>query len=404
MEKLKGRPGTMKEINRKQVLNLIREKAPVSRSELAAALGMSLPTVMRAVDGLIEERYVTETGKGDSAGGRRPVLLELNRQDHYVIGVDISRWTTVILLNLAGETEARMRRMTGGGEGPEAILDSAADMIRSLLRERGLSASQIDGIGIGVPGSQFKSGELISESFYRGWEAVDIEALVTGKLGIPATVENIAKAFALGELYLGEARGGGSFIKVMVDSGVGCGIVLNGSLYKGADAVAGEFGHSVIELDGEPCYCGNRGCLEMYVSIPAILKRLKRRISESGPSPVLRELLQENPEPDFQQMVGAMEKGDPLTIEVLTQSGRILGIGLANLVNLYNPERIVLDGEVSRKCPPFVEAAQESAREHIFSRKAQSTAITVSTLGEDSGALGAASTALTGIFGMRYAQ
>lgn len=392
----------MKEINKKQIINLIRENAPISRTELAKKLGVSLPTVMRAVDSLIEEKYVAEVGKGDSNGGRKPILLEIGRENHYVIGVDIARMMTVLILDISGGVVAKSRMVTKHENGPEGTVDQAVSMMETLMDRYRIPKNKIDGVGIGTPGNDFKFGDSIAESGFKGWENVDIELLMEGKLEFPVVVENNAKMLAVGELYLGQCQNVDNFISICIDYGVGSGIVLNGRLYEGENKVAGEFGHMVVDLDGIPCYCGNRGCLEMYTSIPAITRALFDRVKEGGKSVIAGPLLREGKSLDFGMIVEGMAKGDALVNETLARSGEIMGIGIANLINLYNPELVVLNGEISRSCPAFVNKAREAVKNYVFSQKAAGTKILVSELGEDAGALGAASMMMQRVFGLRY--
>lgn len=393
-----GNPELMRQINKRLVLNLIRNNSPTSRSEIASSLKLALPTVVRLVDSLIEEGLVRETGKGDSSGGRKPVMLEINNDSHYIIGVEICRICTAVMMDIGGNIISRVEEITKAGQGPEVIIEQVISMVKELLHNSGVSKEKIKGIGIGTPGTNFKSGELIQDSVFKGWENVDIQSLVKSKLEFPVIIDNIAKVLAIGELYLGQGKGIRNFVNVFADYGVGSGIVIDGDLYRGVKNVSGEFGHTLVDLGGEKCYCGNNGCLEMYTSIPAIIKMVIKEVKSGKKSCIADKIIKCGEGIDFQHIVDAQNKGDELVNSILRKSGSIMGIGLANLINLFNPDMIIMAGEISKKCPGYVDAAREAARKSVFSQEAQNTIITVSKLDETAGALGAAAMVMRKMF------
>lgn len=393
-----GNPELMREINRRLVLNLIRDNSPTSRSEIATQLNLALPTVVRLVDSLIEEQFVRETGKGDSSGGRKPVMLEINNESRYIIGVEICRITKAVIMDIGGNIIAKMNELTKAGKGPEVIIGQIISMIKRMMNSSGISTDKIKGIGIGTPGTNFKSGELIEDSVFKGWESVDIEKLVKSKLEYPVFIDNIAKVLAIGELYLGEGKGIRNFISIFADYGVGSGIVIDGDLYRGKSNVSGEFGHTVVNINGEKCYCGNKGCLEMYTSIPAIIKAVTKEVKKGRSSCIADKISEYGEDIDFQHIVDAQNQGDEVVNSILEKSGSIMGIGVANLINLYNPDMIIMNGEISRNCPVFIEAMKKTALKSVFSHEALNTVITISRHDETAGALGAAAMVMRKMF------
>jgi|LSQX01.2.fsa_nt_gb predicted NBD/HSP70 family sugar kinase/predicted transcriptional regulator len=385
-KKTTGNAKLMREINQGLVLELIKQQGPISRTAIAKRLNLALPTVMRIVDQLLNEGLIIAEGLGDSSGGRPPVLFNINPQSRYLIGVDVKRRLTVILADLMGNKLHREEALTESIAEPAGVIEQISEMVKGIIAKTGVDVEKIAGIGIGTPGMNFKSGSLIESSAFYGWHHVDIQGLLKGKFSFPVVVENVAKAGALGELWLGKGMGFSNFIYVFADFGVGSGIVVNGQLYRGMTGDAGEFGHTVVEIvDGRQCYCGNSGCLEMYTSIPAILKEAEEVLGQSGVK--------------FQDLVEEAHSGSDPVIEIFRRAGKYLGIGLANLINLYNPEAIILGGEISLFCPWYVESAREHAKKLIFSKRAQKVQILTTGIHEDAGAMGAVALVMNKIFG-----
>lgn len=385
-KKTTGNAKLMREINQGLVLELIKQQGPISRTAIAKRLNLALPTVMRIVDQLLNEGLIIAEGLGDSSGGRPPVLFNINPQSRYLIGVDVKRRLTVILADLMGNKLHREEALTESIAEPAGVIEQISEMVKGIIAKTGVDVEKIAGIGIGTPGMNSKSGSLIESSAFYGWHHVDIQGLLKGKFSFPVVVENVAKAGALGELWLGKGMGFSNFIYVFADFGVGSGIVVNGQLYRGMTGDAGEFGHTVVEIvDGRQCYCGNSGCLEMYTSIPAILKEAEEVLGQSGVK--------------FQDLVEEAHSGSDPVIEIFRRAGKYLGIGLANLINLYNPEAIILGGEISLFCPWYVESAREHAKKLIFSKRAQKVQILTTGIHEDAGAMGAVALVMNKIFG-----
>jgi N-acetylglucosamine repressor len=394
-----GNAGLMKEINQSLILNIIRRHEPISRSAIAKKTRLALPTVMRIVDELIKVGYLLETGKGTSTGGRKPVLLRLNPSAAYIVGVDITHKLTAILTDLKGRTINRIVEITKGEEGPEGAIQQMVRVVDRLLVSSDIDIKSVTGIGIGAPGWNFKSGPLIRSSIFFGWQDVDFNRLVKDRFAVPVVVVNTAKAGAYGELWFGKGQEVGDFVYILADVGVGSGVVLNGEMHTGQDRCAGELGHSIVDIkDGRPCYCGNRGCLEMYTSIPAIISRVME-LMDHGHSCVINQLMKKRGNRiDFQMVITAMNMGDAVAIKVLEEAGGILGIGIANMINIYNPQLVILGGEISCSAPCFVEAAKGAAVKNVFSKPARNTPIVVAESREDAGALGAAAQVMDRFF------
>jgi glucokinase len=225
------------------------------------------------------------------------------------------------------------------------------------------------------------TGVVVKSPNFPDWNNLPLKKELEAALGLPVSIENDANAAALGEQWRGAGRGIASMILLTLGTGVGGGIVLDGRIWPGADGMAGEIGHMTIIPDGRRCGCGNTGCLEMYASSRGIVMTYQER--SSRPAAVTSE-----------EIYRAARNGDMLAVDVMKGMGRLLGIGIANLVNIFNPEMIVIGGGVKDAWPLFMEAAREEIRKRAFEYPAARTQIVPSVLGDDAGMIGAAAVAL----------
>lgn len=362
-----GKPGMLKEINRNLIVKLIIRNGSISRSELSKLTGLALPSIMRLVDGLIEDHLVIDIGKGESTGGRKPKLLTMSQSSYYIIGVEIAIETTIILTDLSGEVidlweSSEMQEST-----PEEILEKIYCMIQSLIKKHKIS-DKLLGIGFGTPGTNFKYRRQIKHTLLKGWERIDVQAWFEERLSFDIFVDNVARTRTLSELWFGYGKVHNDFIYAFIDQGVGCGIVKNGQIIKGANGVAGEFGHTTIEFNGKACYCGKLGCLEMYVSAGS----LTTAVNEAGF--------------DYTSFHDVIDHLNNKSSDILKERCHILAAGLGNLINLFNPSVIILGGTVSTSSKEIVDYTRSFIQENIFSYHADQTEIKTSII--DQKALG----------------
>lgn len=391
-----GNAELIRKINRELVTNEIIDQGCVSRTELTRKVGLAMPTVMRIVDSLIEEGLVLEVGEGNSSGGRKPRLLQLKADSMYFIGACIQRKLKVALSDAAGNIICRHEVLGNYSNISENILDQLVEGIEWVIEQSGVPREKIAGAGIGTPGSLFKHCDLVREYPFVNWAQFDIDTWYRSeKLHYPVEFENIPKLGTLGEMRFGHGRGIRNFIYVYADFGVGSGIVADGQLYMGSNGVAGEFGHMVVDAGGRACYCGNKGCLEMYSASLAIVRELRVSML-AGEKTVLTRFCKPE-ELNFSHVLEALKKNDLLTAYAFEKAGRMLGLGLANLINLFNPEMVIIGGELS-DCRVYVETAKRVALEGIFLHKANDMRIVTSALGGDDLLKGAISLAMRKIF------
>jgi predicted NBD/HSP70 family sugar kinase len=350
---------TARKINRQITLNLLRRHQPMSRADLARRSGLQRSTVSAIVDQLIEEGWITEGAIGRVPRGRRPRSLHLNAERAGIFGVDLRPETTTV--GLAG-LDARFVSQTvwPTPSGPEPFI---RELTHSVAAMRSAHPRIVcEGIGVSLPGRIDATGRLIFAPNL-GWGDVDLRARLEAAIGLPVALDNAANACALSELWFG-ADQLKHLIAVSVSEGIGVGLVLNGQLVHGTDAMTGEFGHVSIDADGPLCSCGKRGCWERYASNAATVRYYMETAVAALPGgrPRLR----------FDDLLRLAADGDTLAVDALTRMGRFLGIGVAALATGLAPELIVIVGDVTsawdRVGPSFTEEVRRRCLPQIATR------------------------------------
>jgi glucokinase len=305
-----------------------------------------------------------------------------------VIGVDLGGTNLrTALLSPDGEVLDRQKEATQAIEGWKSVVSRLTRNVQQLqvvARKKGITVAAV---GVGAPGViQMNKGIVVKSPNFPDWNNLPLKEELEGVLGIPVSIENDANAAALGEQWRGAGRGIESMILLTLGTGVGGGIVLNSQIWQGADGMAGEIGHMTLFPDGRQCGCGNNGCLEMYASARGIVQSYREALDGGGAAPAA-ELTSE-------QIYQAARDGEPVARRVMKDMGRMLGIGIANLINIFNPQMIVLGGGVKDAWDLFIGATREEIMRRAFQVPAERTKIVPSLLGDDAGMIGAAAVAL----------
>jgi predicted NBD/HSP70 family sugar kinase len=351
---------------------------PCSRQDLSEVTGLSTASVSNVIRELISEGIVAEAGWVDSDGGRPRVLLRMNPGYGNVIGIDVGETRVrVEMFDLAMTVRAKADyRLDPSDHGVDVVVDRISAGLASVLADSGVAPSAVLGAGIGVPGVVEQGREVLVYGQTYGWDAVPLERLLRPAAGFPLYIDNGAKTMGQAELWFGAGRGVRQAVVCLLGSGLGASIITDGSYIRGDSSVSIEWGHTTIKLGGRPCRCGSKGCLEAYVGAEAILDRY-------GLAP---------PGQDEESALAVMiDSGSARAIEVLEETALYLGAGIANLINLFGPQRIILGGWAGlllgeRMLPAIREAAQQCALTHRFAH----TSIELGRLGPDAVALGAA--------------
>ncbi|MFI8090575.1 ROK family protein [Streptomyces sp. NPDC086080] len=379
--------------NRYQVLRQIIAASPTSRQELAAATGLSVATVATLVGELLGLGLITEVGFEDSAGGRPRGLVAVDASGGALIGVDLAEtYVRVELFDLALNVLARAQQEMRPGDGrPEQVVGHVATAVGAVVAQAGVEGARVLGAGVSVPGQVDRDTGVSAYAPNWDWHDVPLLDLLAEHIAYPLYLDNPLRACAVAELWFGAARGHGDAVVVNLGTGVGAGLVLGGGVHRGVSNSAGEWGHTTLVLDGRPCHCGNRGCVETYTGAPGIMLNLREL---SPDSPLLHAEDQTATVDALARGVGA---GDPVALEVLRHTARYLGAGVAGLINLFNPEVVVLSSWVAAAFgEPLLDEVRSAVARHALRRPLAATRIVLSPIPTDPVCLGAATFALEG--------
>jgi glucokinase-like ROK family protein len=376
--------------NRAIILDALRTNQTLSRAGLASATRLNPSTVSSIINELINEKLVRETDLIRPATGRPGRLVELNPLGGCSVGVEINvDYVMVILTDFTANILLRARRALQPADSQELILDRVERLISQALVEGQSSGLRPLGIGVGLPGLvSFPSGELKLAPNLR-WKNIPLQKLWVEKFALPVYVENEANAAALGEFYFGAAQGVDNFIYLSAGIGLGGGVILNGKLFRGSRGYASEIGHMTIDPDGILCGCGKRGCLETLAGPRAVVEGVRETL-KSGMVSSLSDIQNGGAGPlTFDAVVEAAQLNDPVALAALEEVGRVLGVGVANLVNIFNPDLIVLGGALNLASPILLPAVQRAVRENSLEPATENMKVTPSALGSDACVLGA---------------
>jgi len=373
-----GTLGWLRERNRERVIEVLRTQGRTSQADIARATGLSRTTVSSLVAELKNSSLVFEIDvKGPNLRGGRPgVQLVLQSSASAVLGIDFGHsHVLVAVADLAHNVLAERRCDLDVDHRAEEALDASARMALEVLEEAGIQRKNVIGAGIGIPGPVDRArGTVGSATILPGWLGLRIGAEMEKRLGFSVEIENDANLGALAELTWGSGRDCMNFAYIKVATGVGAGLVVDGSLLRGASGTAGEIGHTTLDESGALCYCGNRGCLETVASGPAILRLVGGDDSESLTLGGVIELA---------------ANGDLRCRRAISDAGREIGVAVAGLCNLINPERIVVGGLLSRAGDLLLQPIRESIRRYTVLAAAESVDVVPATFVERAELLGA---------------
>ncbi|MCP2163483.1 ROK family transcriptional regulator [Goodfellowiella coeruleoviolacea] len=372
--------------NRSTLLSTLFFDGPLSRHDLSRLTGLSAATVSNVTGELAEDGLVVEAGLVDSDGGRPRVLLRVNPQHAHVVGVDVGE--TGIRTELFDLALTRLttvdRALPAGTPDPTEVAAHVAASVRAAIEQAGVAERGVLGVGVGVPGTVEQGRTAVVHAQAIGWGGVPLEELIRAE-GItpPLFLENGAKTQGQAEMWFGAGRGASHVVIALLGSGVGAAVVTEGNVYRGSTSSAGEWGHTTIVYGGRPCRCGSRGCLEAYVGAGGVLDRYRR--ARGG-----RAVPGEDERAQLEHLVAAAERSAAAT-RVLDETAGYLGAGIANLVNLFNPQRIVLGGWAglalgAQLLPRIEQATAAHALHHPYGQ----VSIELARLGPDAVAVGAA--------------
>jgi predicted NBD/HSP70 family sugar kinase/biotin operon repressor len=373
---------SVRDRSRATVIAKLREHGRVSQAQIARETGLSRTTVSGVVGELRDRGLLDEVDQGErqpqsgSRGGRPPVVISLTHLAGAVIGIDFGHsHVRVMAADFGHSVLAERERQLAVDADAVGALDGAAELVEEVIREAGLQRSMVLGAAMGIPGPVDRErGTIASNSILPAWVGVHAAEEIGRRIGLPVEVDNDANLGALAEYTLGAGRGCSELAYIKLSSGIGCGLVLRGHAYRGASGIAGEIGHTCIDEGGPYCYCGNRGCLETLVGGSAIVGMLRRTYGEDL---TLGHVL---------EMAGA---GEAACRRAIQDAGRHVGVAVANLCNLLNPQRVVVGGQLSLAADLLLDPLRDSFRRYAVQAAAESVEIVAGQLGERAEVIGA---------------
>src|SRR5665648_88185 len=379
----------MRAINRSVILNSIKANGPIGRADVARATELSPATVTAITAELINEGFVYEKAAGDSSGGRPPILLAINPLGGYVVGIKLMEDYAIGALtdleaNILERHQLPLNKRTG-----ENAVKVMAELVELLLTKGSIQRSKLIGVGVGLAGIVNSNHGILRQSPYFGWRDMPIRDSLKQILQVPVFIDNDVNTFTLAERWFGSGQGIRDFLTVTIGRGVGLGIVTNGQFYRGAGGGAGEFGHIVVDPEGPLCECGKRGCLEALVSDPALVAQAQQAVGAAGLDFVVN---------NVDDLVHLSEKNENFAMAILRRSGEIFGQSIANLINIFNPARVLISGEGVRNGELFFNAMKTAIQEYSMPGQYADIDLRIEPWGDDIWARGAASLVLQQLF------
>jgi predicted NBD/HSP70 family sugar kinase len=375
-----GDQALIKRINTSIVLEFILRGAPLSRAQISERSGLNKATVSSLVQDLIDGSLVQEIGPGKSSGGRKPVMLEFIATSGYAIGIDLGvNYIRGALTDLRGVIVTE-RTSTLRHPGPGEAVEQLCRCIEALIAEAPACPYGIVGIGVGVPGLVDDCGTILFAPNLK-WRDIPLQQQLTERFSLPITIDNEANMGALGEQKYGAGRSISNLIYVSVGIGIGTGLILHKTIYKGASGFSGEMGHLSIEAHGKNCSCGNRGCWEMYASEQALLDQAATLGFD-----------------DLESLLAAASDGREDVLALFSSIGEYLGIGIANIVNVFNPDAVVIGNRMSQARPWLEDVMRQTVVQRALGFHLRKVQLLFAELGERSAMMGAAEMAISGFF------
>lgn len=388
----KGNRDLIRKINRNLVLTLIKNQGPVSRTDLARVSNLSTASVSNITSQLIEDGLVHEMGEGVSSGGRRPVLLRLNYKAGYVVGVKLMEWgVTCALTDLDAQVQqqhvayfpADLQPTT-----PQVLIPTMVQAVEETIAQSGIDSERVLGVGIGMAGAVNGKLGICHYSPFFEWRDAPLAQLMSDTLKLPVYLENDVNTLTIAEKWFGHGHETAHFIVATIGRGIGAGFVMNGQFYRGAMGGAGEFGHVALMVNGE------MRTLEDLASDSAVIQQLSLALQNNTPT----SLSTIDKPIEIDDVISAADHGDLLAQQLLAQSGHWFGVGLSTLINLLNPELLIVGGEGVAAGSWRFDAMHAAIQTHTFDGLGEDLRIMVELSGDETWARGAACVVLSELF------
>lgn len=359
----------MKQSNRQLILNIIR-KRPSSRAELSDITGLTRAAVTMIVDDLIREGLLVETGSIDSGFGRKPVILDLNNKSLFALGLCIAREGCFICISdIKAEFLLKQEFVLDQSGGVDDCLQSLISKTKKIISDSEVPYEKIIGMGIAVPGPvDIYNGIILNPPNFDLWHNVNIASAFKENFDFPVYVENNAASLALAEKAYGCGVDFDSFMLIVVNEGVGAGIIIKDELYKGNKGFGSEIGHTTIDYNGRQCSCGNKGCIETYASVPAVVETVRNDGIMIG---------------SWEEVVDKALEGNERCKRAVEDEALYLSAGIVNVINILELEAVILTGSINYKPKLLLEAIEKNAQSTLINRKLRKLHIMNSSITEN---------------------
>lgn len=387
--------------NKSQVLNAIRDKGPISRIELTRETGISAPTVTRIVKSLMNSHLVKNLGLGNSSGGRPPVILEFDPDSSYVIGIEWE-FTRIkgIVANLDDKIICEKVNSHDLSRDIEKDLQIIVGLIEELMKEAPLAASRLKGIGISAAGYINKVTGTIEFSPVQSWQNIDVKTPLEERFSVPIFIDHQSRVMALSEYLYGDAADMRDLLFLNLSFGMGAGFMIDGNVIQGFDGFSGEIGHTYMPpppgYSSRNCLCGKENCLAEYVSGRGLARTAGDILKEESGSVLFDFCKGDTGELTAEMVLEGAEQGDGLCCRILDDAGRLLGLALANISNIMNPQVIVIGGTLSHSSY-YIRKIRESFEKHGLVGSPRKIELKRSSLIDNAAVRGAAALVLQNI-------
>lgn len=375
-------------LNKIKIIKLLYTQGSNTANNIGQIIGISLPTVSLLLGDLLEEKLIMKQGRGESQGGRKPDLYGLAEDSFYILAMDMDKFTTrVTVYNTRNEKVIPVQHLKITLNNEAQTIEKIHRFASEVIQDSKVSEEKIVAVGITMPGL-VESVAGINHTYLKSGKATLKEQLEQ-KFGKKVYIENDARAMTLAEYKFGTNEDHKNVLGIFVDWGIGLGIIIDKKLYRGYSGLAGEFSHSpLFDAKGIHCSCGKRGCLETVASGTALLRLAKEAISINDET-ILARLAKDKEELDPSWVIEAALAGDQQAISILSEVGQDLGRGIAILIQLFNPELIILGGSIAEAKNYILTPIQQALNIYSMAKLTEKTDISLSTLGKEVGLIGA---------------
>ena len=383
----------VREQNLSSVLHHLHDRTGLSRAQIANQTSLNKSTVSSLVEELINRGLIHETGTNSIGTGRPGTILELNPQAGGIIGLELGvDFLSVVLSDFIGNILWRRFESVDPIVGEDSTIGLTLDLIDNAIKDCKARNLRLLGMGVSTPGIVDLKEKVLVFAPNLHWRNIPLGRIYSQHTGVPVFIDNDGNTATIGEHLFGVARQSSNFIFVFAGVGIGGGLFLNNELYRGNNGFAGEFGHSPILWNPAfqaPCHCGNRGCWETHANQYSIIRRAEASLEVKRHS-IIPQLMEQNKAPlSISLIKEAADAGDKEAIDILSETGEALGLGFASLINIFNPEKIILGGPLSNVGGYLLPAIKESVKKHAMPEIAHQAEILLSAFGTDASVIGA---------------